>query len=157
MPTAPNLTRDIGQAEHALRALLDQLLDAAHLSFSEWTVLVFLNGAGPLSSDALVRRQVNGRVAPETEARASVHRLLTRGLLAPANGPRGSSEADGGDKNPRLILTAAGEASFFPIRRTVDDIVDGLYGDLPPTDLDATHRTLAEITRRANALLDAGS
>jgi hypothetical protein len=50
MTTTPNLTRDIGQAERTMRALLERLLDEADLSFPEWTVLVFLDGAGPLTA-----------------------------------------------------------------------------------------------------------
>lgn len=114
-------------------------------SFVEWTTLVHLDVAGPLTPDELVRRQANGRVASEAEARAAAEGLLSRGLIAPA---------DGGDTP--LALTHAGEAVYRPVRRTVDSITDGLYGDLPPGDLEATHRTLAEIYRRADARLAAG-
>ncbi len=141
--TTPPLTRDIGQAERAMGALLEPLLVEAGLSFPEWTVLVLL-GAGPLAPDELVRRQVGGRVAPEAEARAAVAGLLSGGLLAPTG------------ENSRLVTTAAGEAAYRPVRRAVDRITDGLYGDLPPADLEATSRTLAEVLRRANARLAAG-
>ena len=152
--TIPNLTRDIGQAEYAMRALLERLLDEAGLSFAEWTVLVFLDGAGPLTPDELVRRQVDSRIAPEAGARAAVDGLLSRGLLAPADDARGAGGPDG-DRDPRFAPTAAGEAIFRPVRRAVDLITDELYGDLPPADLEATHRTLAEVHRRANARLAA--
>lgn len=153
--TIPNLTRDIGQTERAMGALLEPLLDEAGLSFAEWTVLIFLDGSGPLTPDELVRRQVNGRVAPRAGARAAVDGLLSRGLLAPAGENHGTSEPDGDGEDPRLALTAAGEAAYRPVRRAVDRITDGLYGDLPPADLEATHRTLAEVARRANARLAA--
>jgi hypothetical protein len=150
--TIPNLTRDIGQTERAMGALLGPLLEEAGLSFAEWTVLVFLGAAGPLTPDELVRRQVSGRVAPRAGARAAVDGLLSRGLLVPAGEGHGTS-GPGGD--PRLALTADGEAAYRPVRRAVDRITDGLYGDLPPADLEATHRTLAEVARRANARLAA--
>ena len=154
--TTPNLTRDIGQAERTMRALLERLLDEAGLSFPEWTVLVFLDGAGgPLARGELVRRQVNGRVEHEAAAQAAVDGLLSRGLLATADA-RGAGGAVVGGGNPRLATTAAGEAFYRPVRRTVDLIIDGLYGGLPPADLEATHRTLAEVYRRANARLAAG-
>ena len=143
--TTPPLTRDIGQAERAMGALLEPLLDEAGLSFPEWTVLVYLDAGGPLAPDELVRRQLNGRVAPEAAARDAVEGLLSRGLLAPVNG-----------EGPPLAPTTAGEAVYGPVRRTVDRITDGLYGDLPPADLTATRRTLAEVVRRANARLAAG-
>ena len=152
--TTPPLTRDIGQAERAMGALLEPLLVEAGLSFPEWTVLVFLEGIGPLTPDELVRRQVGGRVALEAEARAAVDRLLSRGLLAPTDEARGSG-GPGGDEDHWLVPTAAGAAAYRPVRRAVDRITDGLYGDLPPADLEATHRTLEEVARRANARLAA--
>lgn len=156
MPTTPNLTRDIGQAERALRALLERLLDEAGLSFSEWTVLVFLDGAGTLTHDELVRRQVDGRVVTEAEARAAVDGLLRRGLLVPADNAGGVGRRGVADENPRLALTAAGEAVYLPVRGTVDRTTGRLYGDLPQDALEATHRTLAEVHRRANVRLAAG-
>lgn len=140
--TTPPLTRYLGTAERTLRALLEQLIDEAGLSFPEWTTLVVLDTAGPLGRDDLVRRQVAGRVAGEALAAASIDDLVSSGLIAPA-----------GDDDPRLTLTAAGEVVFRPLRQTVTRITDDLYGDLPPTDLAATRRTLEEITRRATAHL----
>jgi hypothetical protein len=156
MTTTPNLTRDIGQAERAMRALLERLLDEAGLSFAEWTVLVFLDGAGPLTTGELVRRQVGGRVAPEAGARAAVDRLLSRGLLAPANDTRGAGRLGGEDGNLKLAPTTAGDAVYLPVRINVERITGELYGDLPQAALEATHRTLAEVYRRANARLIAG-
>lgn len=153
--TTPPLTRDIGQAERAMGALLEPLLDEAGLSFPEWTVLIFLDGAGPLTPSELVRRQVDGRVAPEATARNAVDGLLSRGLLVPAGGTQSRGRPAGDGEDLRLTLTAAGEAAYLPVRRTVDRIADGLYGDLPPGDLEATHRTLAEVVRRANVRLAA--
>lgn len=156
MTTTPNLTRDIGQAERVMRALLERLLDEAGLSFAQWTVLVFLDGAGPLATGELVRRQVDGRVAPEAGARAAVDGLLSRGLLAPADDTRGVGRQGSGDEDLKLVPTAAGEAVYLPVRGAVDRIADELYGDLPQAALEATHRTLAEVYRRANAHLVAG-
>jgi hypothetical protein len=42
---------------------------------------------------------------------------------------------------------------FRPIRNDVSRLTVELYGDLPPEDLEATRRTLAEVTRRANVKL----
>ncbi len=148
--TTPSLSRDIGQAERTMRALLERLLNEAGLSFPEWTVLVFLDGSGPLTSSELVRRQVDGRVLSEAAARTAVDGLLSRGLLARADEARGAGE------DPRLAPTAAGEAVYWPLRRRVSRITDELYGDLPLADLEATRRTLAEVTRRADARLFAG-
>lgn len=156
MTKTPALTRDIGRAERAMRALLEGLLDEAGLSFSEWTILVFLDGAGPLARDELVRRQVGGRVAPEAEARAAVDGLLSRGLLTSDEGARGAGGSDGDGGGPRLAPTAVGEAAYRPVRRAVSRVTGELFGGLPEADLEATRRTLGEVARRADARLTAG-
>jgi hypothetical protein len=153
MTTTPALTRDIGQAERTLRALLERTLHESGLSFSDWTVLVFLDGAGLLAGSELIQRQVDGRVAPEAAARTSVDGLRTSGLIATADetaGPAARS-TEGGD--PLLTLTPAGQAVYQPVRQSVLRITGELYGDLAPADLEATHRTLAEVARRAHDLL----
>jgi DNA-binding MarR family transcriptional regulator len=148
MTTTPALTgRDIGQAAKATGALLDRLLAEAGISFPEWTVLFTLDGAGPLSRGELVQRQVHGLKIPVAEAQATVDGMRSSGLLAPAG--------DGDD--PALEPTEAGEAVFRPVRQAVSRLTEELYGDLPPADLEATHRTLEEVTRRANAHLAATS
>ena len=137
---APALTgRDIGQAQRAIGALLGRKLDAAGLPFSDWVVLLTLDTAGPLAADDLVGRQADGLNEPESEARATVDRMLGSGMLAP--------EGD------RLAPTAAAESVFRPICDGVSQLTVELYGDLPREDLVATRRTLAEVTRRANAKL----
>src|ERR671916_2114314 len=114
MPTTPNLTRDIGQAERAMRALLERLLDEAGLLFAEWTVLVFLDGASTLTHDELVRRQVDGRVVTEAGARAAVDGLLRRGLLISADKPGGVGREGVEGEKPKLVLTAAREGGYPP-------------------------------------------
>jgi DNA-binding MarR family transcriptional regulator len=137
---APALTgREIGQAQRAIGALLDRKLAAAGLPFADWTVLFTLDAAGPLTADELVARQVDGLKVPQSEARATLERMTGAGLLA----------ADG----DRVVPTAAAEGVFRPIRTDVARLTVELYGDLPPEDLEATRRTLAEVTRRANAKL----
>jgi DNA-binding MarR family transcriptional regulator len=137
---AQSLAREIGTAERTLRALLDAQLAGPGLTFPEWTILVTLAMGGPLAADEVVSRQLAGRtVGDATEARAAIDRLRATGLVS-------------GDP---LALTAAGEAVFRPIQQAVAAISDDIYGDLPPADLDATRRTLIEVTRRAGAQLTA--
>jgi DNA-binding MarR family transcriptional regulator len=138
----PSLTgREIGQAQRAIGALLDRLLDAAGLPFDEWTILFTLDVGGPLSADAIVERQADGLKVSPAEARATLDRMVASGLLA---------SVDGGDA---LAASDAGEAVFRPVRVAVAQLTTELYGDLPPADVEATRRTLAEVTRRANARL----
>jgi hypothetical protein len=146
MTTTPApLTRDIGEAERSLRALLERELDGTGLSFAQWTAHVFLAGAGPLPEGELIGRLLAGRVAPEADARTAVDGLRAAGLVA-ATGEHG----DGA-----LALTSAGEAVFAPLRGAVAAITEDLHRDLPTADVDAARRTLAEIARRANRALAA--
>lgn len=143
MTTVPAITRDIGQAERTLRALLDRRLEIAGLAFPEWTILVVLDTAGPLAIDEVVRRQLAGRVvADEEDARAAVLALRSAGLVGP------DDEADS-----RLVITSAGEAVYRPLRETISRLTAELYGDLPEHDMEVTRRTLVEIARRANVQL----
>src|SRR5215471_14914785 len=147
MTTTHSLTRDIGQAERAMRALLERPLKKARLSFPEWTVLVFLDSAGPLPREDLVRRLIGAHIFPDPKAsRATLDFLLSEGLLG----------TDGGaGEDVRLEPTAAGEAVYGPLRQAVSRITDELYGNLSFTDVEATHRTLTEIARRPNERLAA--
>jgi len=138
--TPPALTgRDIGAAARSTNALLQRLLDDADLPFAEWTVLFTLAGSGPLARGELVRQQAAGLKVPDSAVEATVAGMVAAGLLA-------------GD-DARLAPTAAGRALYQPIRDAVDRITAELYGDLPRADLEVTRRTLAEVTRRADALL----
>lgn len=75
MPTPP-LTRSIGSAERALRALLERELSREHLSFAQWTALVF-SSASPLSIAEIAQRQLAGAPAvclPPSNANPSIER-----------------------------------------------------------------------------------
>jgi DNA-binding MarR family transcriptional regulator len=154
MTTTPILTgRDIGEAEHAIRALLDRLLERADLSFPGWTVLFTLDGAGPLPRSALLRRLIDGLKLSGEEAMATIDGLQSSGLVAPAGDAAAADGPPDRGTDPLLVPTPSGEAVYRPVRQAVARTTGELYGNLPVTDLEATHRTLAEVTRRANALL----
>lgn len=136
----PPLTRSVGSAERSMRALLEQRLQSANLSFTEWTVLVFTSTT-PLSSGEVVQRQIAGHViADAAGGHESIDSLVRTGLMA---------------KNQSDVLTHTedGQATFARLNGEVEDIIRNLYGDLPIEDLEATHRTLMEISRRAGNLL----
>jgi hypothetical protein len=139
----PNLTRDIGQAERALRALLDRHLAPVDLAFPEWVVLTFLAAeTGGLAADALAGRLVAGRVCGADEGRRAVAGLAGRGLVAA-----------GTDR--RVALTPEGRSLQAKIAAAVGTVVGHLVEGLPEADLAATRRTLAAITGRAGVLLSA--
>ena len=136
----PPLTQSVGSAERSMRALLERHLQDAGLSFPAWTILVFTN-ASPLSVDQIAQRQISGHVVSNiNEARLEVDHLMQVGLIE-------ASESGA------LSHTDKGSALFNELSGKVKDITQSLYGDLPGADLEATHRTLLEISKRANGLL----
>jgi len=140
--TTPPLSRSIGSAERAMSALLKRELASKHLSFVQWTALVFTNSA-PILVAEIVQRQLAGHVvANESEARHAVEDLIGLSLLTEST-----------DK--LLQHTEEGRGLFTHLSKSVERITNALYGDLPQTDLEATHRTLLEVATRANKMLAA--
>lgn len=136
----PPLTQSIGTAERSMRALLERNLQNAELSFPAWTVLVFTD-ASPLTVEQIAQRQISGHVVSSiNEARLEIDRLILAGLIV-------ASESGA------LSHTDKGSALFNELSGKVKDITHSLYGDLPGADLEATHRTLLEIAKRANGIL----
>ena len=123
-----------------MRALLERHLQDAGLSFPAWTALVFTN-ASPLSIEQVVQRQISGHVVSSAdEARQAIEKLTETGLIT-------------ANENEILTYTDKGSTLFKELSGKVKDITQALYGDLPSADLEATHRTLLEIAKRANSLL----
>jgi hypothetical protein len=149
MSATPPLARSIGVTERALRSLLDQRLLEAGLSFAQWAVLNFLHAGGPLSPAQLIGQQQAAFVADEAQAREAVDDLLARGLI----GPGIEADGTGAPAEGPLTVTEAGRAVFEPLRAGSVTVTQELWGDLPAADLEATHRTLTEIGRRANLRL----
>jgi DNA-binding MarR family transcriptional regulator len=139
MLTPAALPPVIGQAERGLDALLEPLLAEAKLSFTEWTTLIFLDAAEPMTADEVVDRHVASGVASREAAGSAIDRLRSAGLIAPPDGPG------------RLSLTENGQGVLGRVRRAVDEIAGALFAGLPPADLEATHRTLVTVAQRARA------
>ena len=151
MPQSTFLTRDIGQAERRMRALLDRQLAEEGLSFPEWTVLAFL-GDGPAPRSELVRRQLAGQVTDAPAAGAAVDRLLTGDLIAATTARAGVRPDD-----LPLEVTARGHAVVGPLRQTIAALTVELHSGLSTADVDATRRTLDHLAQRAQALLSQGA
>lgn len=156
MTTTPLLTgRDIGQAESALRALLDRVLDSAGLSYLDWTVLSIVGAAGTLARSELMRRQSDAIKIEAAAAASTVDHLRVSGLLDRVDGARAGIAAPGEADDERLTLSESGTAVYGALRQRVNGITSDLWSDLPRADLEITHRTLVAITSRANARLAA--
>ena len=123
-----------------MRTLLEQRLHSAGLSFSAWTILAYTN-VSPVSAEQVVQYQVGGHAVPDAyEAQKSIDSLVSAGLIVANQGGT-------------LTHTVKGKEVFKPLSDEIEDITRALYGDLPTADLDITHRTLMEISKRANKLL----
>jgi DNA-binding MarR family transcriptional regulator len=147
MTTKPPLTRDIGQTERTLQALIHRQLARAGVTFPEWVVLTFLTASGPLTAGNLAQRLTDDEIAPSAVAVAVVGAMVEKGLIGPATSSPGEPEA------PRLTVTDAGTAVYVPLRAAIGQLTGDLFADIDATDLDATRRTLNEVTRRAKRLL----
>lgn len=143
MSISPPLTRYLGKAERTLQALLQTKLRQVNLSFPEWTILTFLNGAGPLRQDQLVEGLGSGRVVDLKEAHVLIGAMIDKGFIV---------RGDAG-----LSITTAGAELYLPLRNAVESITTELFDGIPADDLEATRRTLDAVTRRAAKLLPAGA
>jgi hypothetical protein len=141
MPETPPLTgQHIGEAENAIRAVLDALLAETATTFHQWVALRVLvaSGAG-LERDELVGRMIAGLKVGEAPVLTAISELESRGLITATDG--------------LLALTGAGRDRHQRIQDGIDRITEQLYGDLPVDDLVTTRRVLAIVTERANAVL----
>ena len=145
-PTGPTLNgQDIGQAESAVRAVLNQLLARTGTPFHGWVILNLLGRSDtPLSQDELTGRVVHGLKIGEDAVRAAAAGLAEHGLISR------DPQAAGG---ARVALTAAGAARFGQIQDGISQVTARLYGGLPEADLVTAHRVLVTVTERANAEL----
>lgn len=140
----PPLTQSVGSAERAMRALLERHLQDAGLSFAAWTALVFTNAA-TLTLEQVAQRQISGHVVSGAdETRQAIEQLTEAGLIA-------------ANEHDILTQTDKGCAFFNELSGKVKTLTQTLFGDLPSADLEATHRTLLEIAKRANSLLSSST
>lgn len=114
----------LGRAERTMRALLERLPDQAGISYSEWTVLAFLDGAAPLARSELVRRQATAAWRPASRP----------GLRSTGSCP--------GACSPQLTAPRAGSARTRRARRSSSRPHGGRGGRLRarPPDRDRHHR-----------------
>jgi hypothetical protein len=133
----------IGEAENAIRAVLDRLLAGTGTTFHQ---LVALNQTalvgGSIDRDQLTARMASGLKVSSSVADAAVDALTSAQLMEPVPGDAA-----------RVSLTSAGIEHQRQIRKGIDEISARLYGDLPADDLATAGRVLTIITARANEVL----
>ncbi len=143
MTGIPPLTQSIGQAENALRAVLDSLLARTGTTFVQWVTLNMLARSGTAVPQDQLLRQISGALKLDVPAvLTTLGELATLGLVSTPPGDPA-----------RIELTALGDAQFQSLRQSIDSVTERLYGDLPMDDLATTHRVLGIVAERANAEL----
>jgi DNA-binding MarR family transcriptional regulator len=143
---SPTLTgQDIGQAEHATRAVLDRLLARTGTQFHGWVIINQLaTSGGALGEDELTGRIIHGLKIGEDAAHAAAAELAWQGLIS-------REPAAGG--GTQVALTPAGTTRFEQVLGGIGQVTQRLYGGLPESELAIAHRVLATVTERANAEL----
>jgi len=146
MTSTPTLNgQDIGQAESAVRAVLNRLLARTGTPFHSWVILNLLGrSGGALGEDELTGQVLHGLKIGEDAVHAAAAGLAGQGLISRA------PQAGGGTQ---VALTAAGAARFEEIQDGIGEVTARLYGGLPEADLATAHRVLATVAERANAEL----
>jgi len=143
MSNTPTLTHSIGQAENALRAILDHQLAATQLTYAQWVTLsVIARNGSAVPHDQLIQRVSGVLKLGAPTVTATLGELIARGLV--------TTSAGGG---PIVSFTANGDAQFHSLRLNIELVTARLLGDLSPAELATTQRVLSLITERANAEL----
>ena len=158
---APSLSSQaIGQAEAALGAILEPLLDRAQLTFHQWLVLVITSArGGTVRRDELGRQLATMRKLSAGQVLAAVEALASAGLVSTglvstglaATGLAATGLAAAAGSEDAISLTDAGRARYGAVREHVDAITGRIFGDLPAEDLAIAGRVLAVVTARAQA------
>ncbi len=148
MPAPATLTgQDVGEAEGALTALLDQLLTRTNTGITrpQYIVLRILALRGPAESPAALHDHLASQ--PQLGLDLPQVAQLFRDLEA-----RGLVTGSAPDGPGPVQLTPEGAAFHAQLADAVANLTQRLYADLDPDDLATAHRVLAEVTQRANRL-----
>jgi DNA-binding MarR family transcriptional regulator len=145
-PPATLTGQDVGEAEGALSALLDQVLDDsdAGITRTQYIALRVVALRGPALTPAALRDLLAGQPQLGLD-RAQVAELL-RGLEA-------GGLVGGDPEGPGPVqLTAEGATLHAKLGEAVAALSQRLYAGIDPADLATAHRVLVEVTERANRL-----
>lgn len=140
MTGTPPLTQGIGQAENALRAILNSLLGDTGTTYAQWVTLnVLARGESAVQQTQLIHQISSALKFDGSMVQATLGELKTLGLITILSG------------DPvRVELTTLGDTQVRCLRQRINSVTECLYGDLPMDELTTTHRILGIITERAN-------
>ena len=140
IPPAPLFGQVLGQAEGAVRALLDTRLGALGVTFPQWAALRLAATVDPPAlRDHLLTPMMRGTRLDRSEAMAVFDQIAELGW---------TNEDEGA-----VVLTARGTALHGTIAGDIAVTTHRLYGDLPEDDMGTTIRVLLAVAQRANAEL----
>jgi hypothetical protein len=143
MPTPTLNSQIIGQAENALRAILNRALArTGGGTYRDWVALTLAAANdGAIDRDQLIGRLTGALKIDDAAAEAAIAELTAAHLLK--------------DQGSRIGLTDTGQARYRQIRTDLDQTNARLFGDLSADDLATAGRVLTVITDQANAELAA--
>ncbi|MGW0425075.1 MarR family winged helix-turn-helix transcriptional regulator [Streptomyces sp. NPDC003015] len=139
--------RVIALAHYAARAVLEKVLARHGVTFQQSVTLRLAAVAeGPVERDRIVADVVGALKIDAAEAHTVVDELVSAGLLAPHESPRGA---------PQVRITDTGRELFETTSAETAPVTARVYADIPAEDLAVAGRVLSLITERANAELAA--
>ena len=145
-PPATLTGQDVGEAEGALSALLDQVLEGTDAGITRTQYIALrIVARGPALAPAALGDFLAGQPQLGLDRRQAAELLgglEARGLVA------------GGDPDgPGPVqLTAEGAALHAELGQVVAALSERLYAGIDPPDLATAHRVLVEVAERANRL-----
>jgi DNA-binding MarR family transcriptional regulator len=140
MTAVPPLPQSIGQAENALRAILNRELAGPGLSYVQWVTLSLIARSGSaVPQEQLIEQLVPALKHDSASMLTALDELTTRELVTPPDGAAA-----------RVTLTTSGDALVRCLRQDIAQITERLYGDLPANDLTTTQRVLGIVAERAD-------
>jgi DNA-binding MarR family transcriptional regulator len=149
MPPATLTGQDVGEAEGALTALLDQVLAGTNTGITrpQYIALRVLALRGPAPSPAALHDYLAGQpqVGLDLAQVAELFRSLEARGLVTGSAPDGPGPTQ---------LTPDGVALNGKLADASAALTERLYADLNPDDLATAHRVLVEVTQRATRLRD---
>ena len=143
MPTTPTLTgQDIGEAQGAVQALLEEILADTGTTAQEFIVLRVLAGRGPFERPAELHGFLAGQRQLNLDPAAAA--TLLAGLEA-----RGLATGTARDGAGPARITPEGAQVHGTLSKAVAETTIELYGGLDAGDLATAHRVLAQVVERA--------
>jgi DNA-binding MarR family transcriptional regulator len=145
-PPATLTGQDVGEAEGALSALLDQVLEGTDAGITRTQYIALrVVARGPALAPAALGDFLAGQPQLGLDRRQAAE--LLGGLEA-----RGLVTGGDPDGPGPVQLTAEGAALHAELGQAVAALSERLYAGIDPADLATAHRVLVEVAERANRL-----